>query len=94
MMNSIVRPALVALAIYFAATYYLDEPDAFKSDVESIHELTETIPDAADRVVDGAKQAKERGSETVFQAKSRLDGVKERVQDSIALGAERFTGSD
>ena len=93
-MNSLVRPALVTLAIYFALTYYLDEPDAFNSDVEALHEMTDNIPEARERVADGAAAAHVKGSETIFQAKSRLDRVKGSVQDSIALGAERFSGAD
>ncbi len=94
MMNSIVRPALVALAIYFAVTYYLDEPDALKSDVAAVQEMTDNMPEARDRLVDGARNAQAKAGETVFEAKNRLDYVKGRVEDSIALGAERFSGSD
>lgn len=91
-MHSLVRPILAALAIYFALSYYFDEPDTLVSDVEQIHELTDPASATRDRAEDGVMAAENEGSETIFQAKSRIDGVKGRVEDSIALGAERFAG--
>ena len=91
-MFSIVRTALIALAAYFGVTYYLDEPEALKSDVAALHEMTDNLPEVRDRVVGGAKDAADKGGKKIFEAKNRLDSVKGRVQDSIAQGADQFSG--
>jgi hypothetical protein len=44
--------------------------------------------------VDGAKDAADKGGKKIFEAKNRLDSVKGRVQDSIAQGADRFSGGN
>ena len=90
-MFSIVRTALIALAVYFGVTYYLDEPEALKSDVAALHEMTDSLPEVRDRVVDGAIDAADKGGKKIVEAKKRLDSVKGRVQDSIAQGADRFS---
>jgi hypothetical protein len=93
-MFSFVRTALIALAAYFGVTYYLDEPEALKSDVAALHEMTDNLPEVRDRVVDGAKGAADKGGKKIVEAKNRLDNVKGRVQDKIAQGADRFSGGN
>lgn len=70
------------------------EPETFKSDVAALHEMTDNLPEVRDRVVDGAKDAADKGGKKVFEAKNRLDSVKGRVQDSIVQGADRFSGGN
>jgi hypothetical protein len=93
-MLSFIRTALIALAAYFGVTYYLDEPEALKSDVAALHEMTDNLPEVRDRVVDGAKGAADKGGKKIVEAKNRLDNVKGRVQDKIAQGADRFSGGN
>jgi hypothetical protein len=93
-MFSFIRTALIALAAYFGVTYYLDEPEALKSDVAALHEMTDNLPEVRDRVVDGAKGAADKGGKKIVEAKNRLDNVKGRVQDKIAQGADRFSGGN
>jgi hypothetical protein len=93
-MFSFVRTALIALAAYFGVTYYLDEPEALQSDVAALHEMTDKLPEVRDRVADGAQEAANKSGEKIVGAKNRLDGMKARVQDSIAQGAHRFSGGN
>ena len=81
-MTNVIRQALVVAAIYFAATYHLDQPAELESDAAAIKQMAQDLPD------------KGEVSQSVWSAKSRLDRVKGKVEDSIALGAERFSAAN
>lgn len=51
-------------------------------------------PDAAEGGRMPVGDSEEGADRQVSGAKQRLDFVREKVQDSIALGSERFAGSD
>ncbi len=92
-MNKIIRRALLVAAIYFAGTYYFDRPEEVKKDAAALREMTAQLPEP-ERVIASVQASREKAGQSVFQAKQRLDYVRDKVQHSIALGTERFAGSD
>ncbi len=92
-MNKIIRRALLIAAIYFAGSYYFDRPEEAEQDAAGLREMTAQLPEP-ERVIASVEASREKAGQSVFQAKQRLDYVRDKVQHSIALGTERFAGSD
>ncbi|MCP4037165.1 MAG: hypothetical protein GY944_06090 [bacterium] len=92
-MNKVIRGALFIAAIYCVGTYYFDRPEEIKQDVAALQEISAELPEP-EQVLAGAKHTGEYAEKTVFRAKQRLDLVRANVSESIATGAERFTGAD
>lgn len=88
-----IRRALVIAAIYLAGSYLLDRPEEAKQDVVALRELAAELPEPG-AVAESVQETGEIAGQTIFDAKQRLDSVRGKVQNSIALGTERFAGSD
>ncbi|MCH7598606.1 MAG: hypothetical protein IH973_02535 [Myxococcales bacterium] len=92
-MIKVVRNALLIAVIYFAGSYYFDKPEEIKKDAAAVREMVKALPEP-EQVMDSVRATGDRADQGVSRAKRRLDTVREKVQHSIALGSERFAGSD
>lgn len=92
-MIKVVRSALLIAVIYFAGSYYYDQPEEIKKDAAAVRDVARALPEP-EQVMDSVRATGERADQSVSRAKQRLDFVRDKVQHSIALGSERFTGSD
>ena len=88
-MHKNIRRALLIAAVYIAGSYFLDRPVELKHDVVALREMSTKItePERATKPVEHDQAAT---GQTIFDAKHRLDSVRGKVQNSIALGTERF----
>lgn len=92
-MTKTIRRALIVAALYFAGTYYFDRPEEVKKDVAALRQMAAELPEP-ERVVTSVQATGEKAGQSIFDAKQRLDGVRDKVQDSIATGTQRFSGSE
>lgn len=93
-MQKTIRRALVIAAIYIAGSYFLDRPAEVKQqDALALREMAAKLPEPK-QVVESVQNTGEIAGDTIWDAKQRLDTVRGKVENGIALGTERFTGSD
>jgi hypothetical protein len=93
-MQKTIRRALVIAVIYITGSYFLDRPEeAKKQDVVALREMAARLPEP-EHVVESVQETGETADQTIWDAKQRLDSVRGKVQNSIALGTERFSASD
>lgn len=92
-MIKVIRSALLVAVIYFAGSYYFDQPEEIKKDAVALREMAKALPEP-EQVLATVRATTERADQRVSQAKLRLDSVRNKVEQSIALGSKRFAGSD
>jgi outer membrane murein-binding lipoprotein Lpp len=92
-MIKVVRSALVIAVIYFAGSYYYDQPQEIAKDAKVVREMVADLPEP-EQVMAKVRATGSQADRRVSRAKQRLDAVREKVQHSIAKGSERFANSD
>ena len=92
-MIKLIRSALLVAVIYFAGSYYFDRPEEIEKDATAVRELAKALPEPA-QVLAKVRATTPRTEQRVSQAKQRLDSVRNKVEQSIVLGSERFARSD
>ncbi|MBW1883738.1 MAG: hypothetical protein JRG89_06980 [Deltaproteobacteria bacterium] len=92
-MQKTIRRALVIAVIYVIGSYFLDRPEEAKQDLVALGEMAARLPEP-EQVVESVQETGEAADQTIWDAKQRLDSVRGKVQNSVALGTERFSDSD
>jgi hypothetical protein len=93
-MQKTIRRALIIAVIYFAGSYVLDRPkEVMQQDAVALQEMSANLPQPK-QVAESVRNTGDVAGDTVWDAKKRLDTVRGKVQDGIALGTQRFTDSN